>query len=678
MSQVNDLMFAFFRGLGYTGALPDMRYEWLKDNGYSSMRAAMAAEGFSSGSIADFMFSFFGDAAFNPLSIFAENTGQLLNFNVADSLYSNVEGRAKVSPGDDIRLVIDQSKGAKSLEDTGTPELFDISVTTYFGEAESAGGDAIRIYSSAGSNSFSLNSGILTAGDDYAVILNVDSITVAGSGIRLGDAGPIIDEVGEHVVLFTAESANFAIKRTSGATDIQISGISVKSLPGIHATRTSTPTQYAVEPVNGIRNELPYSAWDSATPTGWGQLTATGSREHIAEYEAVRFYSSGSGVRPAIFETISSLPAATDYVLYFRVEEVAVVPSTAVVALVYVDSNLVGEADYDDAVDGLISVPFNTGGGGDFLLRIGLGVSQNSTGDITLSRPHLQKAVHSDTSYQRTNGPLDITDTEGANRGYAYFSGAASLDLNLPDLGSSAVNAYATTTDAYSGDTIERIRVDMLQTQGAGGSLRFARKTYSSVYVDDDISMANAIGLAKWMAKQAGVSNIDVGCIYGDSFANDRTDIGDSIYSRGLIRRGVSGASVATIRSGFDATYSAALDFVILQGGINSINSGVPLASMQSDFSSMLGVASGDVAVINVTPWANSAAWSAPEQTVTESLNSWLATNYGGKIIDAYAELGDSVNTDELDASFDSGDGLHPNAAGYDAIDDLIVALFGW
>jgi hypothetical protein len=95
MAHINDLMFAFFRGLGYTGALPDMRYEWLKDNGYASMRAAMAAEGFSSGSIADFMFSFFGNL-FSPTSLFASNEeGAFYDFSNLATLRQNSDGTGR-------------------------------------------------------------------------------------------------------------------------------------------------------------------------------------------------------------------------------------------------------------------------------------------------------------------------------------------------------------------------------------------------------------------------------------------------------------------------------------------------------------------------------------------------------------------------------------------------------
>jgi len=58
MAQINDAMFSALRDAGYTGALADMRAEYLSDLGYSNIGELYAANGFTSGSISDFALTY--------------------------------------------------------------------------------------------------------------------------------------------------------------------------------------------------------------------------------------------------------------------------------------------------------------------------------------------------------------------------------------------------------------------------------------------------------------------------------------------------------------------------------------------------------------------------------------------------------------------------------------------
>lgn len=58
MAQRNDAEFAFLRGEGYQGALPDMRDAYFRDNGYNTWRDVYNANG-GTGHISDWLLEFF-------------------------------------------------------------------------------------------------------------------------------------------------------------------------------------------------------------------------------------------------------------------------------------------------------------------------------------------------------------------------------------------------------------------------------------------------------------------------------------------------------------------------------------------------------------------------------------------------------------------------------------------
>ena len=65
MAQLNDLIFDSLRTAGYTGALPDMRYEFFKDQGVSTWREYYLANG-GTGQLNDWLFEHFGGGGPGP------------------------------------------------------------------------------------------------------------------------------------------------------------------------------------------------------------------------------------------------------------------------------------------------------------------------------------------------------------------------------------------------------------------------------------------------------------------------------------------------------------------------------------------------------------------------------------------------------------------------------------
>lgn len=175
----------------------------------------------------------------------------------------------------------------------------------------------------------------------------------------------------------------------------------------------------------------------------------------------------------------------------------------------------------------------------------------------------------------------------------------------------------------------------------------------------------------------------------GDSFSNDGTDWPTRLQLlRGYTNQAMvfhgHGVAGATLKTEIAANLSADIGsypyrFVVLQGGVNDINGGDTLSTIQSSLNALIATvraASAKIVILNVAPWKNAVAWSSAEQTTTDSYNTWLASAYAGqtdiRVVDMYSALGSSADPQAMAAAYDSGDGLHPNTAGSDVIASLV------
>lgn len=119
------------------------------------------------------------------------------------------------------------------------------------------------------------------------------------------------------------------------------------------------------------------------------------------------------------------------------------------------------------------------------------------------------------------------------------------------------------------------------------------------------------------------------------------------------------------------ATNPSSYQYAVIQGGVNDIIADNALSAMQDAITSMASTANTagfDLYVMGVAPWKNGTGWSAARQTKTDDFNSWLSSNAASlsfTYIDVYTPLEDGVNPDELNSSYDVGDGIHLNNAGY-------------
>lgn len=74
-----------------------------------------------------------------------------------------------------------------------------------------------------------------------------------------------------------------------------------------------------------------------------------------------------------------------------------------------------------------------------------------------------------------------------------------------------------------------------------------------------------------------------------------------------------------------------------------------------------------------LTPFAGARYWSPAGEAKREAINDWILTSgaFDG-VIDFARVLADPSNPERLNPAYDSGDHLHPNAAGYRAMADVV------
>jgi len=122
---------------------------------------------------------------------------------------------------------------------SASAQIFNDANVTFSGESSRISPGVYRLYSSAGAYS-AINLSGLTAGKMYEVAFTIDSATVAGNGVEVFSNNYTFSwpkTVGTHTII-APFSGSLLFKRSSGAVDIQISGVSVKEA-AIQVTTTT-------------------------------------------------------------------------------------------------------------------------------------------------------------------------------------------------------------------------------------------------------------------------------------------------------------------------------------------------------------------------------------------------------------------------------------------------------
>jgi len=164
------------------------------------------------------------------------------------------------------------------------------------------------------------------------------------------------------------------------------------------------------------------------------------------------------------------------------------------------------------------------------------------------------------------------------------------------------------------------------------------------------------------------------------------TCVGDSITYTGyasylrstlantiVYNQGVGGNTTADIIARMSTILIDRAKICCLLLGTNDLSSGVTLATLKANILQIISTLhdEGTSCVIStLCPRGGSAGWTAGEQLLLEEFNAWVKTLSGSgiKTVDSYAALEDPGNPGAMLPTYDSGDHLHPNNAGYGII----------
>jgi len=158
--------------------------------------------------------------------------------------------------------------------------------------------------------------------------------------------------------------------------------------------------------------------------------------------------------------------------------------------------------------------------------------------------------------------------------------------------------------------------------------------------------------------------------------------------NRVLIGSRCCGAS-AVARFARDALDQPGVRDVIVLEGINDIgfsvtpntgcsvpNTNVTAAQIEAGYRQMISMAHADGLKIlgaTLTPFKGAGYWSPAGEAKREAVNNWIRTSHAfDGVIDFAKAVQDRFNPLYINPAYNSGDNLHPNDAGYEAMADAI------
>jgi lysophospholipase L1-like esterase len=147
--------------------------------------------------------------------------------------------------------------------------------------------------------------------------------------------------------------------------------------------------------------------------------------------------------------------------------------------------------------------------------------------------------------------------------------------------------------------------------------------------------------------------------------------------NRVLTDAGIMYGPSATHRFAHDALGQPGVKDVIVLEGVNDIRNGPPAPRELIDaYATLIGQAHAAGVRIyggTILPFEGSFGWSPEKERVRASVNDWIRTSgaFDG-IVDFDAAIRDADDPVRMNHAYDSGDHLHPSAAGYRAMADAV------
>lgn len=187
------------------------------------------------------------------------------------TLFQDPAGTIPVTgPGQPVGLVLDKSQGLRHGQNVVTNGNFSSGEDNWStsGEAVIVNGEA-RIYSSDGSYSNVVQAGIFDVGSWYHVQYTVIDNAHGSLAISGANGNPNLPvEPGRHSIIVQMTAGYLSIKRRSGVTDITLTDVSAREIPGYHCIQNVSNNYgplLARHPASGIRQNLSgtddFSGW---------------------------------------------------------------------------------------------------------------------------------------------------------------------------------------------------------------------------------------------------------------------------------------------------------------------------------------------------------------------------------------------------------------------------------
>ena len=203
-----------------------------------------------------------GASVFNPVSLFSSGEdGAYFDAATIATLLQNAAGTTPVTAvGQPIGLLLDQSQGTVDLTGNLGPELvtnggFDTdSDWTKPTGVTIAGGEAV--FTSVGNGHNFVQSMSVTAGKKYIVTFTITEYTAGGTAPLIGGtSGTSRTAVGTYTEVITCGgSAGYnGIKVLTGTTTAKIDNVSVREVPGNHASQATSTARPVLAELSGAR-----------------------------------------------------------------------------------------------------------------------------------------------------------------------------------------------------------------------------------------------------------------------------------------------------------------------------------------------------------------------------------------------------------------------------------------
>jgi lysophospholipase L1-like esterase len=133
----------------------------------------------------------------------------------------------------------------------------------------------------------------------------------------------------------------------------------------------------------------------------------------------------------------------------------------------------------------------------------------------------------------------------------------------------------------------------------------------------------------------------------------------------------VGTGTAAEARFARDVLGQSGVKYVIVLDGVNDISGNQSAANMKAVYDKLVKAAHDKGLLVyggTITPFGSNSYYSAAHETLRQDLNTYIKGSAFDGYIDFDAAVTDSGNPPKLKAAADSGDGLHPGPAGYQAM----------